>query len=97
MTITDYVTRRETCEKCGGTGVVVQEQSYCSVCYRRYTQDELNAMDDAIGRMPCGHAWRHLRDTDWCDECEGKGKITREVPLLDALAALGLIASETMQ
>jgi RecJ-like exonuclease len=92
-----YVIEQRTCETCGGKGEVIPEEPFCNRCGRAYTHAELNVLDDAMSRtMPCGHAWRHLVESHPCPECESRGIIRREVPLTEALAALGLVVDEAL-
>ncbi len=85
-----YVVEVRTCKECNGNGYIYDPQCQHNGCHRRYSSEELASLSWEDG-LPCGHDFMELQEEHPCIECEGKGEITREVPLKEALLNLEVI------
>ena len=102
MSTTYYVKAVTQCSHCKGTGVVQHPQ------WQQFWEEHAATVEDIqqiLEPAASNEAWDKLMAQhfpDWeqvpeeipCIECEGEGKITREVPLEDALMAPGILDVE---
>lgn len=90
------VTVTAPCPSCSGTGHT-QAFLWCRSCNRNYSDPSGSAALSAAkgDLMPCGCDWRHLAEDERCDECEGDGKQSAQLPLLALVEwALGRLKGE---
>lgn len=74
------VTVTYLCPDCDGAGYI-HDGEYCRRCYQHFNPDEITIEQLSSGKLPCGCSTINLRDYKTCPECEGEGKISRQMTL----------------